>query len=645
MIYLLFLVWIVINSSFAQQYYDSSDCLSNDSYPGSRYTCNSKQQYSCRTFLVYRANKQFGVQNLLNISALFQMNSSELLDVNNLASPSETLEPGREVLVPINCSCSRQYFETSLTYIVPGRTSLSDIACGVFEGLLKSLTLLQENPFQDNDHVGIGVELHVPLRCACPDNSTTKYLVTYPVLEGDGTTPISQKFGISPEDLLAANHLEHHSTIFPETTVLVPLKSDPMMNLDIPDSPPPSPGFLPTTTVEKTKNTKLRNLYIAGSIVGFFLVCVALLVCGLFVKMLKKWKGEKLQSFTDRNSILSCSTPRSSPPSCQTGRSSPPSCQTGRSSPRSGQTRRSSTNSCLSPDLLAGIKFSLYNYSIEDVKRSTNDFKTKIGDQVYRGVIDNGDVMIKQMKFGDTRQVIDMHSKINHINIVNLHGVCYGENDFSWSYLVFELPTNGCLRHCLSNQPNRLHWNRRTQIAFDISTGLHYLHYCIFPTYAHMSVNSRNIFVTSNWRAKLANIGSTLGLSSSKTNDEIVAVKEWVAPEYPVHGSASEKVDIFAFGVVLLELISGREAIDGKNLFKESIGFLGGGANERGCFDQLRSFIDPSLKEDYLLAEALCLAVLAKACVEDDPLRRPSMDDILKVVGRMVDNNAKENNY
>ena len=102
-----------------------------------------------------------------------------------------------------------------------------------------------------------------------------------------------------------------------------------------------------------------------------------------------------------------------------------------------------------------------------------------------------------------------------------------------------------------------------------------------------------------------------------------------------MHGSASEKVDIFAFGVVLFELISGREATEG-NLFKDSIGFLGGGASEGGCFEQLRSFIDPSLKENYLLTEALCLAVLAKACIEDDPLRRPSMDDILKVVGRMV---------
>ncbi|KDO73354.1 hypothetical protein CISIN_1g0082481mg, partial [Citrus sinensis] len=92
-----------------------------------------------------------------------------------------------------------------------------------------------------------------------------------------------------------------------------------------------------------------------------------------------------------------------------------------------------------------------------------------------------------------------------------------------------------------------------------------------------------------------------------KRNSSISSsVKGWIAPEYLLHGSVSEKVDIFAFGVVLLELLSAREDMDGR-LFKDSTGFLGG-ASEGG----------------------------SKACVEDDPLHRPSMDDIMKVLARMV---------
>ncbi|PNX92260.1 protein LYK5-like [Trifolium pratense] len=97
----------------------------------------------------------------------------------------------------------------------------------------------------------------------------------------------------------------------------------------------------------------------------------------------------------------------------------------------------------------------------------------------------------------------------------------------------------------------------------------------------------------------------------------------------------TSEVDIFAFGVVLLELISGRENLDGK-LMKDCVGFLlGEGSEGGGCFEGLRNFVDPNLKE-YSLPEALCLCFLAKDCVKDDPLLRPSMDDIMKVLAKMV---------
>ncbi|KAJ6895215.1 hypothetical protein NC651_021650 [Populus alba x Populus x berolinensis] len=327
----------------------------------------------------------------------------------------------------------------------------------------------------------------------------------------------------------------------------------------IPRSPPPSSGFLPTILVQKTSNKKLRNLYIAGSVVGFILLLAALVVCGLYVKALRKFKVAKLQSFNTRSSPLYCPTP---------------------GSPRSGQlTGRSSASSCLSPDLLAGIKYSLRNYSIEDLKRATDDFseERKIGDQAYKGLnMDNAEMM----RFEQTRQVIDIRSKINHINILNLLGVCYGENDYSWSYLVFELPSNGCLR------------------------------------------DSRNIFVTTDWRAKLTNIRTNPAVRSFRGNENIESVKGCVAPEYVVDGSVSEKC-------LALRSKLRKDDVDGKS-FKECIAFLGEKTTEGGCFDGLRSFMDPCLKEDYPLAEALRLAVLAKACVE------PSMDDILKVLVRMV---------
>ncbi|XAR59730.1 Non-specific serine/threonine protein kinase [Bertholletia excelsa] len=607
MFYSLFLVWVCFRLSSAQQYYDRTLCSSGDNKPGTRYTCNASQN-SCQTFFVYRANQQF--QSISNISNLFGIDSGKLLSLNSLTSASDVLNPGREVLVPIICACTGQFFQASFSYFVHESTTFIEIACGVFEGLLKSVTLVEENEnFSQEGSPRLGSILHVPLKCACPNNFTTKYLVTYPFIEGDKANLVGKKFGIPVEVILDANHLGADPTIFPNTTALVPLSGKPVINSSVADSDPPTPGFLPTNSVEQsTRATQPKKYFVAGSIIGCSLLLMALPACGLYVRALRKWKAHNIKLSAQRSSLTSCSTPRSSP--------------------TSGPMTRSSTNSCLSPDLLVGIKYSLSNYSIEDIRKATRYFSedARINSCVYKGLIDNFEVMIKLMRFENTRLVIDAHSKINHKNIVKLLGVCYGENDFSQSYLVFEFPIRGCLRDCLSNPCSSPIWHRRTQLAFDVATGLHYLHYCMIPPCTHMSINSRNIFVTPDWRAKIAVLGSD-NMSSP--------IGGWTAPEYQNNSFASEKVDIFAFGVVLLELISAKKDIDGK-IFQESIRFLGGGAGEGGCFEQLKNFMDPCLKDNYPLAEALCLAVLAKACVEDDPLHRPSIEDIIKVIARML---------
>lgn len=622
MIRLLFLIWVFFVSSQGQQYYDSSTC-SSETHPGSRYSCAYPQEY-CRAFLLYRANRDY--PTISNITKLFGAHLDTVLSLNKIVSPTENLQPGREILVQIQCSCAGQFLQKNVTYLVSGSTEFSEIACGVFEGLVKSVTLVDDNyPFHGN-FAKAGSELVVPLTCACPGNFSLSngkvlYLVTYPIMEGDNTHKVAQKFGIPVSDIWAANHLDYRSTVYTNSTILVPLTKEPSLTFTLPNSPPPSPGFLPTVPVEKaTDSEKLKNLYIAGSVVGLSLVLVALIACGLYLKALKRWKGQKLQSFNTRSSRFSYLSTLSSP--------------------RSGHTGRSSRTSCLSPDLLVGIKYSLNQYGIEELRQATKNFSedTRIDRSVYKALINTVEVMIKGSNVKETHRVIDVHSKINHINVLTLLGVCYDEtSDDSRSYLIFEYLSNGSLRDCLSRLGNPLHWHRRTQIAFDVATGLHYLHHCIFPSYVHMNVNSRNIFITSNWRAKLGNIAPTSAISSSKGNDHDTSISfnGWIAPEHMLNGSVSEKVDVFAFGVVLLELISGREDIDGKQ-FKDSIQFLAGGGNEGGCFEQLRGFMDPCLKEDYSLAEALCLAVLAKACVEDDPLHRPSMDDVMKVLARMV---------
>lgn len=244
--------------------------------------------------------------------------------------------------------------------------------------------------------------------------------------------------------------------------------------------------------------------------------------------------------------------------------------------------------------------------------------------------------MIKQLRLKEAHQVVDAHARISHINILNLLGVCYadeGRTNNSRLFLMFESPGNSSLRNSLTRQGTSLSWQMRKNIAFDIAMGLHYLHHCIVPSYANATVSSADVFLTENWRAKLGNIagnGITNDLSCDNTSKG---------------GEKAGIFMIFMFGVVLLELIS-RKAMNNDNMvnkqeLRDSIELLGGGASSNdvyngGSFEQLREFIDPRLKDDYPMGEALCFAVLAKACVVDDPLRRPSRDDILKFLAVMV---------
>ncbi|KAI5666310.1 hypothetical protein M9H77_16163 [Catharanthus roseus] len=621
MFHLWFLIWeLIIGLSQGEQFYDSEICTNNLDLPGTRYSCHSIHD-QCETFLVYRANQKF--RSLGNISTLFNIDPEELLkSYNNVTSIFRVLESGREVLISVKCLCYREYYEANFSYPFPlddGMT-LANISCDVFEGLVKSITLIKANPLAANDasNYQVGSLLHVPLKCACPDQISlskgVKYLITYPFLENDDTNKVSTKFKVPVTDIWEANHIDSSTTVYPTTTILVPLKTEPSLNFQIPyDSDPPTPGFLPTQPVENTSNKHklLVKVYVSVSVLGAILVLMTLLGYLLYVKALKKCKEEEnVHSFARRSSF---STPRNSQVSGATPKSS-------------------TTNSCLSPDLLDSLKYSLCSYSIEELKKGTNNFseENKIGDDVYKGLVENDEIMIKETRFDDTRQVIDLHSRINHVKIVKLEGVCYCDDDSPWSYLIFEFPPNGCLRDCLSSPAVYLRWNRRTQIAFDIATGLHYLHYCMVPPCTHLSVNSKTIFLTRSWRAKLA-VFDTLGTASKDHESVGAGAGGW---DHFIHGSAvSEKEDIFAFGVVLLQLISGRENEEWTSM-RESITFLG--VEGVGCFDQLRNFVDQSLKEDYPLAEALCLAVLAKACVEDEALHRPSMDDILKVLARMV---------
>lgn len=141
-------------------------------------------------------------------------------------------------------------------------------------------------------------------------------------------------------------------------------------------------------------------------------------------------------------------------------------------------------------------------------------------------------------------------------------------------YLVFEYAENGSLSDCLhyemaypsssfSRTVGLLSWKLRVQIALDVASGLEHLHNYTNPSLVHKDVKSSNILLDENFRAKVANFGMVRSASTSspmQMTKHIVGTQGYMAPEYLEHGMVTTKIDVFSFGRVLLELLSGREA-------------------------------------------------------------------------------------
>ncbi|XP_077224993.1 protein LYK5-like [Tasmannia lanceolata] len=596
----------------ASQSYDR-DCFTNTSIPGTNYLCTTDRT-PCQTFIVYRAQQTF--QTLSSITSLFTSNQTQLLTLNNLTLPTtHNLNITQEILLPINCSCFGQFSHAVFLYKSSRSSDTYSIACETFEGLLKAQTLTEQNPYPDGK-IPAGSEVSIRIRCACPDTfetkNGTKYLVTYPVVEGDNIEKIARKFNLSPEILGNENGLDPKSTIFPQTTLLIPMTKVPVLNFM--SSPPPvnsSPNPPIVNNLNKVKShmrSNRRNMFILLAAITFTIILLSVVLAGVFT-IIRKKREQNFEPLSARSSQLSK----------------------------------------LSPDLLDGmskLKHTLFSYSLEELKIATGDFSedSKISNSVYRGRIEGSDLAIEQMSLGEARRVIKILTKVNHVNIVKLQGCC----DESRPYLVFEFTSKGSLRDYLSNQElgKELTWRKRMQIAFDITMALHYLHCCTSPSYVHGNINSRNVFITEEWRAKIGGFGIAKPLTQLENEEKddnnsrmIVGRKGYLAPEYLCHGLASQKVDIFNLGVVLLELISAKEGVDGCML-KSCVGILVDieekleGSSH--CVEMLREFMDPSLNGDYPLGDALCLTFLVKGCMEEDPLRRPTVDCVLKALSRMI---------
>ncbi|XP_047317343.1 receptor-like serine/threonine-protein kinase NCRK [Impatiens glandulifera] len=298
-------------------------------------------------------------------------------------------------------------------------------------------------------------------------------------------------------------------------------------------------------------------------------------------------------------------------------------------------------------------------FSYSELENGTNKFcKTNLigiggSSHVYRGHLKDGQIVaVKRLKTHERPETIAVFlteialiSRLNHCHVVPLLGYC-SENKGKYveRLLVYEYLSNGNLRDCLNGSLGKwLDWRTRVAIALGAAKGLEYLHDAAAPHILHRDVKSTNILLDRNWKAKITDLGMaqdlTDGLPSCSSSPARIlhGTFGYFAPEYAIVGKASRKSDVFSFGVVLLELISGRQAIHKSSSTNgdESL-VIWGTPRLQDSSRVILELADPQLKRKYPEEEMQVMAYLAKECLLMDPDDRPTMSEVVQILSTIA---------
>ncbi|OIT24405.1 PREDICTED: probable receptor-like protein kinase At4g10390 [Nicotiana attenuata] len=229
------------------------------------------------------------------------------------------------------------------------------------------------------------------------------------------------------------------------------------------------------------------------------------------------------------------------------------------------------------------------------------------------------------------KQELDILLQIQHDNIVKLLDHC--DDAELGNMLVFEYVPNGTLQDKLHGKRDTIiPWRNRMTVAFQLAQAIEYLHDKCPLQIVHSDIKASNILLDKQFNCKLCDFGSAkMGFSSSvlpPTNRMMLGSPGYTDPHYLRTGIASKKNDIYSFGAVTLELISGVEAFSsdtGERLISKAAPILNN-------VSKVAEMVDPSLNGDYELEEAKAMASLAALCLSDCSSLRPSASEILEVM-------------
>ncbi|KAK4746577.1 hypothetical protein SAY87_025614 [Trapa incisa] len=280
-------------------------------------------------------------------------------------------------------------------------------------------------------------------------------------------------------------------------------------------------------------------------------------------------------------------------------------------------------------------------FSYEEIYVATEGFRSErlVGKggyaEVYKGVLPNGEeIAVKRLTraLNEERKVKEFLTEIgtighvSHPNVLSLLGCCIDNG----LYLIFLFSSRGSVASLLHDEKMpTMDWNTRYKIVMGTASGLHYLHKGCQRRIIHRDIKSSNILLTSDFEPQISDFGLAKWLPSQWTHHSIAPIEGTfghLAPEYFMHGIVDEKTDVFAFGVFLLEMISGRKPVDGSH---QSLHSWAKPILQQCGIERL---VDPRLEGAYDVVQLRTLAFAAALCIRASARWRPTMNEVLEVM-------------
>lgn len=282
-------------------------------------------------------------------------------------------------------------------------------------------------------------------------------------------------------------------------------------------------------------------------------------------------------------------------------------------------------------------------FQFRELRNATHNFSSKnlIGKggfgNVYRGYLQDGTIIaVKRLKDGNAMRgetqfqtEVEMISLAVHRNLLKLYGFCMTETE---RLLVYPYMSNGSVATRLKAKP-ALDWGTRKRIALGAARGLLYLHEQCDPKIIHRDVKAANILLDDFCEAVVGDFGlaKLLDHSDSHVTTAVRGTVGHIAPEYLSTGQSSEKTDVFGFGILLLELVSGQRALE-----------FGKAANQKGAIldwikklhqeKKLEMLVDKDLRSNYDPIEIEEIVRVALLCIQYLPSNRPKMSEVVRML-------------